>query len=83
MRDRRVQPNAIRGHDGCRDASTERVIDIARADERGKRYAGERMHAPNENIRLDDYFRQIEFLVELMRRFATESADTGAPVAVR
>ena len=33
-------------------------------------YPGMRMHAPNENIRLDDYFRHIEFLVEFMRRFA-------------
>ena len=33
-------------------------------------HPGMRMHAPNENIRLDDYFRHIEFLVEFMRRFA-------------
>lgn len=33
-------------------------------------YPGMRMHAPNENIRLADYFRHIEFLVEFMRRFA-------------
>ena len=33
-------------------------------------YPGMRMHAPNENVRLDDYFRHIEFLVEFMRRFA-------------
>ena len=37
----------------------------------GVGYAGMRMHAPNENIRLDDYFRHIEFLVEFMRRFAS------------
>lgn len=36
----------------------------------GVGYPGMRMHAPNENIRLDDYFRHIEFLVEFMRRFA-------------
>jgi hypothetical protein len=28
------------------------------------------MHAPNQNIRLDDYFHHIEFLVQFMRRFA-------------
>ncbi len=33
-------------------------------------YPGMRMHAPNENIRLDDYFRHIEFLVEFIKRFA-------------
>ena len=33
-------------------------------------YPGVRLHAPNENIRMDDYFRHIEFLVEFMRRFA-------------
>ncbi len=33
-------------------------------------YPGVRMHSPNENIRLDDYFRHIEFLVEFMRQFA-------------
>ena len=33
-------------------------------------YPGMRMHAPNENVRLDDYFRHIAFLVEFMRRFA-------------
>lgn len=37
----------------------------------GVGYAGMGMHAPNENIRLDDYFRHIEFLVELFHRFAT------------
>ncbi len=36
----------------------------------GVGYPGMRMHAPNENIRLVDYFRHIEFLVEFMRRFA-------------
>lgn len=35
----------------------------------GVGYPGMRMHAPNENIRLEDYFRHIEFLVEFMRRF--------------
>ncbi len=43
----------------------------------GVGYAGSRLHAPNENIRVDDYFRHIEFLVEFMRRFAAnESGDT-------
>ncbi len=37
-------------------------------------YPGMRMHAPNENIRLDDYFRHLAFLVEFMRRFATDRA---------
>lgn len=36
----------------------------------GVGYPGERMHAPDENIRLDDYFRHIEFLVAFMRGFA-------------
>jgi acetylornithine deacetylase/succinyl-diaminopimelate desuccinylase-like protein len=36
----------------------------------GLTYPGMRMHAPNENIRQDDYFRHLEFLVELMRHFA-------------
>lgn len=40
----------------------------------GVGYPGMRMHAPNENIRLDDYFRHIEFLVEFMRRFAGSQA---------
>jgi acetylornithine deacetylase/succinyl-diaminopimelate desuccinylase-like protein len=35
-------------------------------------YSGMRMHSPNENIRLDDYFRHIEFLIEFMRRFADD-----------
>ncbi|NOX60432.1 MAG: M20/M25/M40 family metallo-hydrolase [Chloroflexi bacterium] len=33
-------------------------------------YSGVNMHAPNENIRLEDYFRNIVYLVELIRRFA-------------
>ncbi len=36
----------------------------------GVGYANQNMHAPNENIRLDDYFRHISFLVELLRRFS-------------
>lgn len=36
----------------------------------GVGYAGTRMHAPDENIRLDDYFRHVAFLVELFREFA-------------
>jgi acetylornithine deacetylase/succinyl-diaminopimelate desuccinylase-like protein len=36
----------------------------------GVGYAGVNMHAPNENIRLADYFKQIEFLVALFRKFA-------------
>ena len=35
----------------------------------GVAYAGVNMHAPNENIRLDDYFQQVVYLVELFRRF--------------
>ncbi len=38
----------------------------------GVGYVGTNMHAPNENIRLDDYFRNIVFLVELFRRFARD-----------
>ena len=37
----------------------------------GVGYPDVQMHAPNENIRLDDYFRHIAFLVEFMRRFST------------
>jgi len=37
----------------------------------GVGYVYMRMPAPTENIRLDDYFRHIEFLVAFMRRFAT------------
>lgn len=37
----------------------------------GVGYPGVNMHAPNENIRLADYFKQIEFLVDLLRRFGT------------
>lgn len=40
----------------------------------GVGYPGVRMHAPNENIRLKDYFQHIEFLVELMRRFGETTA---------
>jgi acetylornithine deacetylase/succinyl-diaminopimelate desuccinylase-like protein len=36
----------------------------------GVGYSGEQMHAPNENIRLEDYFLHIEFLVEFYKRFA-------------
>ncbi len=36
----------------------------------GVGYADMRLHAPNENIRLADYFHHIEFLVEFMRLFA-------------
>jgi acetylornithine deacetylase/succinyl-diaminopimelate desuccinylase-like protein len=48
----------------------------------GVGYSGEHMHAPNENIRLDDYFRHIEFLVEFFRRFpSTARAGTDAAAA--
>ncbi|NUQ37912.1 MAG: M20/M25/M40 family metallo-hydrolase [Caldilineales bacterium] len=40
----------------------------------GVGYPGVNMHAPNENIRLADYFKQIEFLVDLFRRFGTAAA---------
>jgi acetylornithine deacetylase/succinyl-diaminopimelate desuccinylase-like protein len=36
----------------------------------GVGYAGMRMHAPDENIRLDDYFQHIAFLVDFYREFA-------------
>jgi acetylornithine deacetylase/succinyl-diaminopimelate desuccinylase-like protein len=36
----------------------------------GVGYAGMRLHAPDENIRLDDYFRHVAFLVEFYRTFA-------------
>ena len=36
-------------------------------------YAGVNMHAPNENIRIKDYFQHIVYLVELIRRFAETS----------
>lgn len=36
----------------------------------GVGYSGMRMHAPDENIRLDDYFRHIAFLVDFYREFA-------------
>jgi acetylornithine deacetylase/succinyl-diaminopimelate desuccinylase-like protein len=39
----------------------------------GVGYPGERMHSPNENIRVEDYFRHIEFLVEFIRAFARTS----------
>lgn len=35
-------------------------------------YPGENIHAPNENIRLQDYFEGILFVGELMRRFGRE-----------
>ncbi len=38
----------------------------------GVGYPGVQMHAPNENIRVDDYFRHIAFLVEFMRRFSQD-----------
>ena len=38
----------------------------------GVGYAGVNMHAPNENIRLDDYFKHIAFLVALFRKFAED-----------
>ncbi|MCO6451547.1 MAG: M20/M25/M40 family metallo-hydrolase [Caldilineales bacterium] len=37
----------------------------------GVGYAGVNMHAPNENIRVDDYLKHVEFLVELFRRFGS------------
>jgi acetylornithine deacetylase/succinyl-diaminopimelate desuccinylase-like protein len=40
----------------------------------GVGYHDTRIHSPNENIRLDDYWRHIEFLVELFRRFAAMPA---------
>ena len=38
----------------------------------GVGYAGVNMHAPNENIRLDDYFKHVAFLVALFRKFAKD-----------
>lgn len=38
----------------------------------GVGYAGSSAHAPNENIRLNDYFEGIRFVGELIRRFGTE-----------
>jgi acetylornithine deacetylase/succinyl-diaminopimelate desuccinylase-like protein len=35
----------------------------------GVGYADMRMHAPNESIRVEDYFRHLEFLVAFYRRF--------------
>jgi acetylornithine deacetylase/succinyl-diaminopimelate desuccinylase-like protein len=35
-------------------------------------YAGSSVHAPNENIRLKDYFEGIRFIGELIRQFGTE-----------
>ena len=35
----------------------------------GVGYPGERMHAPDENIRVEDYLRHIEFLVDFYHRF--------------
>jgi acetylornithine deacetylase/succinyl-diaminopimelate desuccinylase-like protein len=36
----------------------------------GVGYAGMRMHAPDENIHLDNYFRHSAFLVDFYREFA-------------
>jgi acetylornithine deacetylase/succinyl-diaminopimelate desuccinylase-like protein len=36
----------------------------------GVGYAGSNLHAPNENVRLEDYFEGIRFVGELVRRFA-------------
>lgn len=36
----------------------------------GVGYPGTNVHAPNENIRLDDYWAGIQFIGELIRRFA-------------
>jgi acetylornithine deacetylase/succinyl-diaminopimelate desuccinylase-like protein len=36
----------------------------------GVGYAGSSAHAPNENIRLKDYFDGIRFVRELISRFA-------------
>jgi len=37
----------------------------------GVGYAGSNVHAPNENIRLEDYFEGIRFVGELIRQFGT------------
>ena len=36
----------------------------------GVGHARSRIHAPNENIRLEDYFRAVEFTAEFLREFA-------------
>jgi acetylornithine deacetylase/succinyl-diaminopimelate desuccinylase-like protein len=36
----------------------------------GVGYAESNLHAPNENVRLEDYFQGIRFVGELIRRFA-------------
>jgi len=36
----------------------------------GVGYPGSNLHAPNENVRLEDYFQGIRFVGELIRRFA-------------
>jgi len=36
----------------------------------GVGHAGSNLHAPNENVRLEDYFQGIHFVGELIRRFA-------------
>ncbi len=37
----------------------------------GISYSGSSIHAPNENIRLEDYFQGISFVGELLRQFGT------------
>jgi len=37
----------------------------------GVGYPGSNVHAPNENIHLEDYFEGIRFVGELIRRFGT------------
>jgi len=41
-------------------------------------YPGANIHAPNENIRLEDYWAGIGFIGELIRHFACTCAGTGA-----
>ncbi len=36
----------------------------------GVGYPGSNLHAPNENVRLEDYFQGIHFVGELIRHFA-------------
>ena len=38
----------------------------------GLGYPDTRAHAPNENIRIDDYFEGIKFIRELINEFAAE-----------
>ena len=38
----------------------------------GISYTGSNVHAPNENIRLEDYFAGIRFIGELLRQFSTK-----------